>query len=402
MSPGGLSLGQARRLALAAQGFARARPDATVDRRHVRRVVDTVNVVQIDSVNVLVRSHYLPTFSRMGAYPRDALDRHAYRHRELFEYWGHEASLLPVRLHPLFRWRMRRAREQYETWGGPARIAREHPEYVAQVLAEVRARGPVGAGDLEQEQRRRGTWWDWSRPKAALEWLFWTGAVTTAGRRNFERLYDLTERVIPADVLAEPDPAEEEAHRRLLLVAAQSLGVASATDLADYFRIRAPLARPRIAELVSAGLLEEVAVEGWRVPAYVLPGAAIPRRVRARALVSPFDSLVWERSRVERLFGFHYRIEIYVPAPQRRHGYYVLPFLLGDRLVARVDLKADRSAGLLRVQAAWAESDTDHAAVACALAAELRDLASWLGLTDVHIARRGDLAAVLATAVRQG
>ena len=398
-----LTLAQARRLAIAAQGLYGPRPSSTPDRRHLRRVVQHTKLLQIDSVNVLQRAHYLPAFSRLGAYPTSVLDRMAYRDRELFEYWGHEASLLPVSMHPLLRWRMRRAEEKYETWGRMAQLAREQPGYVEHVLGLVRDAGPLTAGEIAAEEKRsKDNWgWNWTNEKLALEFLFWTGRVTTADRRNFERVYDVPDRVIPAGVLNAPTPTEEEAHRELLLLAAESCGVGTAGDLADYFRIRTPQARPRIAELVEEGRLEEVTVQGWRQPAYLLPGVALPRRADARALLVPFDPLIWERDRTERLFGFRYRIEIYVPAPKRVHGYYVLPFLLGDRLVARVDLKADRSRRTLLVQAAYAEAtagpDTPEE-----LALELTSLAQWLGLDAVEVRRRGDLAAPLAALVRAG
>ncbi|MDQ1695217.1 MAG: uncharacterized protein QOJ03_570, partial [Frankiaceae bacterium] len=339
-----LSLAQARRLALAAQGFARGRPATTPTRRHLRLLLQVTQLLQIDRVYVLMRAHYLPAWSRLGGYDRALVDRMAFRDRELFEYWGHEASLLPVALHPLLRWRMKRAEEKYETWGRVAQLARERPGYVDHVLDAVRAHGPMTAGELaEEEERNVVDWgWNWTDAKTALEFLFWTGRVSTKDRRNFERVYDVSERVIPPAVYNLPTPSEEEAHRQLLLLAARSCGVATVADLADYFRIRNPLARPRIAELVENGQLEEAAVQGWRHPAYVLPGFVVPRRVDARALLVPFDPLIWERDRAERLYGFRYRVEIYVPAERRVHGYYVLPFLLGDRLVARVDLKSDR------------------------------------------------------------
>jgi uncharacterized protein YcaQ len=395
-----LSLAQARRLALAAQGFQRPRPPVTPDRRHLRRMLQHTQLVQIDSVNVLMRAHYLPGWSRLGDYDRSTLDA-MFRDRELFEYWGHEASLLPVALHPLMRWRMRRAEEKFETWGRMARLARERPGYLQHILERVREEAPVTAGELAAgEKGEIEDWgWNWTDAKTALEYLFWTGQVTTRERRNFERVYDLPDRVIPRAVLDLPTPTEEEAHRGLLLLAARSCGVGTAGDLADYFRIRTPLARPRLAELVEDGRLEEVAVKGWRNPAFVLPGATIPRRVDARALLVPFDPLIWERDRVERLFGFRYRVEIYVPAPRRVHGYYVLPFLLGDTLVARVDLKSDRQAGLLLVQAAYAEPEAPpHTAEP--LAAELRGLAAWLGLTDVAVVGPGDLAPAVAAALK--
>jgi uncharacterized protein YcaQ len=394
-----LSLSQARRVALAAQGFTDPRPAGRADRRHVRRVLDRLGVLQIDSVNVLARAHYLPVLARIGPYPPGLLDDMAWtRRRELFEYWGHEASLLPLAAHPLLRWRMRRAAERFDTWGGPARLARDHPEYVAHVLAEVRARGPVRAADLETDERRRGTWWSWSKPKIALEWLFWTGVVTAATRVAFERRYDLTERVLPAGVVAAPTPSDDDAQRDLVRIAARALGVAAEPDLRDYFRLPLGDARARVAELVDAGELLPVTVEGWRRPAYLWHEARLRRSVRARALLAPFDPLVWERGRTERLFGFRYRVEIYVPGPQRVHGYYVLPFLLGDRLVARVDLKADRAASALLVQAAWAE---EHAPgeTAPELAAALAEMAGWLGLDRVVVRDSGDLARALAHVV---
>jgi uncharacterized protein len=398
-----LTLAQARRLAIAAQGLNGPRPAATPDRRHLRRVVQHTKLLQIDSVNVLQRAHYLPAFSRLGPYPTTALDRMAYRDRELFEYWGHEASLLPVATHPLLRWRMRRAEEKFETWGRMAQLARDQPHYVEHVLGLVRDAGPLTAGELAaQDKRSKDNWgWNWSNEKLALEFLFWTGRVTTADRRNFERVYDISERVIPTDVLNAPTPSEEEAHRELLLLAASSCGIGTVGDLADYFRIRTPQARPRIVELVEEGRLQEIVVEGWRQPAYLLPGTAVPRRGDARTLLVPFDPLIWERERTERLFGFRYRIEIYVPAVKRVHGYYVLPFLLGDQLVARVDLKADRLRKTLLVQAAYAEPsappDTPDE-----LAAELTVLAQWLQLDAVEVRPRGDLAVRLAALVRAG
>jgi uncharacterized protein YcaQ len=397
-----LTSAAARRLAIVGQGLAAPRPVATPDRRHLRRVLKHTSLLQIDSVNVLARAHYLPAFSRLGPYPVDLVDRLAYRDRELFEYWGHEASLLPIELHPLMRWRMKRAEQRFETWGRLARLAREQPGYLEDVYAEVRDLGPVSAGQVAKDQKR-GTdeWgWNWTDAKTALEFLFWTGRITTSTRRNFERRYDIAERVIPPAVLALPTPSEADAHRELLFIAARSHGVGTIRDLADYFRITVPQARPRIAELVEDGRLEEVAVRGWEQPAYLVAGTILPRRVNARALLVPFDPLVFERTRTERIFGFHYRVEIYVPAPKRVHGYYVLPFLLGDSLVARVDLKADRAAGVLLVQAAWAEPAAPEE-TAEQLAAELRAVATWLGLDDVVVVPRGDLSARLAEAVRR-
>jgi uncharacterized protein YcaQ len=390
-----LSLAEARRTALGAQGLAAPRPAGAPGARALRAMVQRLGAVQLDSVNVLVRAHYLPAFTRLGPYDTDALDRLAhYAPRRLFEYWGHEASLLPVELHPLLRWRMARAAD--DAWGGIRRVSHERPDLVARVLEHVRARGPVAAGELAEEDRpkRTGPWWDWSDVKRAIEFLFWSGQVTSARRRGFERLYDVPERVIPRAILARPTPPVEEAQRELILVAARALGVATERDLRDYFRLPVADARARVAELAEAGELLPVTVEGWRERAYLHPGARVPRQARAAALVAPFDPLIWERPRVERLFGVRYRIEIYVPAPQRVHGYYVLPFLLGDGIAARVDLKADRQAGVLRVQAAHAEpgaaGEPDDTAEA--LLAELELMAGWLGLGGVAIERRGDLA----------
>ncbi|MGN6473329.1 MAG: winged helix-turn-helix domain-containing protein [Mycobacteriales bacterium] len=352
---------------------------------------------QIDSVNVLARAQYLPAYSRIGPYQPELLDRLSFRKGELFEYWGHEAALMPFDLHPLLRWRMKRAEAGIGTWRHVAQIARERPDYIDEVFAEVVARGPVTAGQVADDTARSTeNWgWNWSPAKSALEYLFWCGRITTAARRNFERLYDLPERVLPHRVLDIPTPDDATAHRELLMIAARCHGIGTVNDLADYFRLKNPEARPRIAELVEDGRLVEVAVEGWRNPAYVLPGTTIPRKVAGAALLVPFDPLIWERDRTERLFSFRYRIEIYTPAHKREHGYYVLPFLLGDQLVARVDLKADRAAGLLRVQSAWAEAAAP-ADTAPQLAAELRQMAGWLGLDDVVVVDKGDLSASLA------
>ncbi|SET17484.1 winged helix-turn-helix domain-containing protein [Geodermatophilus poikilotrophus] len=389
----------ARRIALAAQGLADPRPTGAVDGRQLRRMTSRLAVLQIDSVNVLSRAHYLPAFSRLGPYPRETLDDLADRRSKLFEYWAHEASLLPVRLHPHLRWRMAAAEEH--AWGSMVRIQRERPGFVSEVLERVRETGPLKASDLaEPRPDRPGSMWNWHAGKVALEWLFYTGVVTTRGRTaGFERVYDLTERVLPAAVLRVPTPAPADAVRELVRTASRALGVATERDLRDYFRLRPPAARAAIAELADAGELVPVEVTGWGAPAWLHPTARRPRRVRARALLSPFDSLVWERPRVERIFGFRYRLEIYTPAAQRVHGYYVLPFLLGDRLVARVDLKADRHAGVLRVQSAFAEEGVDRAEVTAALAAELALMAGWMQLGAVVVGERGDLAADLAAVV---
>jgi len=408
-----LSAGQARRAAIAAQGLAAARPRGRVDVRHLRRALDALGIVQLDSVNVFSRSHYMPLFSRLGPYPRETLDdltvhqdgqngRARVDRRELFEYWGHEASLIPVDMQPLLRWRMARADQL--AWAGVARVAKDEPGLVRRVLELVRDEGPIRAAAIgsPKRERRAGEMWNWNAGKKALEYLFFSGQVTAERRVNFERLYDLPERVLPAAVLEMPTPPEDEAQRELLLFSARRLGVASEPDLGDYFRLPRKESRARLAELVEAGALRRVAVKGWDVPAYAPHDLKVPRRVRARALLTPFDSMVWARDRTERLFDFRYRIEIYVPAPKRVHGYYVLPFLLGDRLVARVDLKSDRQAGVLRVVGAFAEPGVDAGEVARELADELWLVSGWQELGGVEVGRKGDLAAALRRAVAEG
>jgi uncharacterized protein YcaQ len=388
-------------VALAAQGLTRDRPPAP-GLRQLRAMVRRLSVVQIDSVNVLARAHYLPGWSRLGGYDVADLDRLAYHRGDLFEYWAHEASLLPVELEPLLRWRKHRALVHEGIWGGVAAVSKNRPDLVEAVRDRVRAEGPLAASDFGD--RALGSWWGWSDTKRALEYLFWSGQLAVAERRrSFERVYDLPERVLPPDVLAAPTPDEDEARRALLLLAARAHGVGTLADLADYFRQSVPVARPLLAELVIDGELVPVDVEGWSAPGYVLPDLVVPRRADARALLSPFDPVVWERPRVKRLFDFDYRIEIYVPAGQRRHGYYVLPFLLGDRLVARVDLKADRQQAVLRVRGASEEPGAPDETPE-ALAAELQEMAAWLGLGEVVVEAAQEplgsaLRAVLPTAL---
>jgi uncharacterized protein len=399
--PDSLSVAQARRITLAAQGFLDPKPGGATDLRHLRRVLRRLHLIQMDSVNVLQRAHFMPLYSRLGPYPVELIERAAYRKpRELFEFWGHEASLITTDLQPLFRWRMERAKDF--AWGSMTRIAREQPELVAWVLDEVRGRGPITAAEIEHDApRRTDHWgWNWSVVKQALEWLFYTGQVTAAERTtSFARRYDLTERVLPRAVLEAPTPAYEDAIRALVQLSARALGVAAEGELRDYFRLPVAGFKQAVAELVDDKVLEPVTVQGWKQPAYLHHEARLPRWARASTLVSPFDPLIWERARTERLFDLTYRIEIYVPAPQRTYGYYVLPFLLGDRFAARVDLKADRKAGVLQIPAAWIEPHADRDETAVALAAELHRLAGWLGLTEVAPPERGDLAAALAAAL---
>ena len=319
------------------------------------------------------------------------------RKRALFEYWGHEASLVPLGLQPLLRWRMARAARGEGIYGAIAQFGRERRELIEQVRGEIAERGPLAAGELSHQHKGDGGWWGWSDGKRAVEWLFWSGAVTTATRRGtFERVYGLTEQVLPRSVVEMPTPAEADAQRELLRISAQCLGVATERCLRDYFRLRPADARPRVAELVEAGDLIPMVVEGWDKIAYLSRDARRPRRMEAQALLAPFDPLIWQRERVEALFGTRIRLELYTPREKRTHGYYVLPFLLGDRIVARLDLKADRAASILRVQAAHAEAGVTKHAIVEPLAAELRLMAAWLGLEKIKIERAGDLARALA------
>ncbi|HZR09679.1 MAG TPA: crosslink repair DNA glycosylase YcaQ family protein [Myxococcales bacterium] len=391
-----LSLREARRIALLAQGFGRRRAGATL--RKVRGLFDQIALIQVDSVNVLVRSQELPVWARLGPHPRNALPDLC-RRGEIFEYWGHEASLMPVDLQPLLRWRMAEAREK--AWRSVRAMVHRDPEYVAAVREEVHARGNVTARDLEPRpgSRRSDSWWGWDDRKRALAYLFWAGEITAVRSPNtFERVYAPLDRVLPERVLSAPTPAPDDARRELLLIAARALGIATARDLADYFRISPPVARPLVKGLAASGRLVPASVEGWREPAYLHPDSPRARAVQTRALLSPFDSLIWDRRRTARLFGFDYRIEMYTPQARRRHGYYVLPFLLDEALVARVDLKADRAAGALLVQSAWAENGAPET-TARALAAELGDLARWLGLQRVTATRRGGLSRALRLAL---
>jgi uncharacterized protein YcaQ len=390
----------ARRIALAAQGFGAEKPQQAANTGHVKRAVDRLGLLQIDSVNVLTRAHYLPLFSRLGNYDSGHLDALAWgrkSRRGLFEFWAHEASLLPLASQPLLRWRMDRAKRNAGDGKGKLHeFRRAQARYISEILREVTDRGPLAASELSNPGPGRGAWWGWSDGKLALEWLFFAGHLTTATRRGtFERVYDLTERVLPASVQALPTPHPDEAQRELLRISARAMGVATETDLRDYFRLGVADTKARLAELVEAGDLRAVEVEGWEKPGYLDPAARQPRAIEARALLAPFDPLIWERDRTHRIFDFFYRIEIYTPVAKRVHGYYVLPFLLGDRLVARVDLKADRANSALLVHAAHLEPAADVRQVAGPLHDELRLMAEWLGLEKLSLPRAGALGQAL-------
>ncbi len=356
-----------------------------------------LKLLQLDSVPVVVRTQYLPPFSRLGCYDRPLLDRIAYRDDEWFEAWAHEASLLPVTDEPLLRWQKQRA-EQGDTWKNLADLARSEPGYVAEVLAQV-AEGPLTAGELADPRRRDGEWWgSRSLGSIALDWLFRIGAVGIRRRGNFVKEFDLLERIVPAEVLARPTPDAGEAQRELLVRSAQALGVGTAGDLIDYYRLPVREGRARLREVVDSGLLAEVAVEGWAETAYMHPSARLARSVEALSVLSPFDPIVWNRDRAARLWDFDYRIEIYVPASKRVHGYYVLPVLDGERLVGRLDLKTSRADGVLRVLGAFAEPDVDRGALAERLRPHLRELAGFVGVDDVSYGDRGDLINALRAA----
>ena len=383
-----LNIDQARRYALTAQGLTEPRPSGRVDVRHFRKVLDRLKVIQLDSVNVFSRTHYMPFFTRLGPYSRDALDRWLWQSGELFEYWGHMASLLPAPHHRLFRWRM----EDPLTWEAYHDLRESKPGFIESVYEQVAERGPIQTRELADPGERLGrTMWNWNDGKVALEALFADGHVTTADRPGFVRMYDITERVVPEEHLNAQGLGRGEAQSELLLHAAGAMGIATADDLADYYRIRMPAARPLVERLAARGDLQEVEVEGWDRPAYLHPDARLARRVAGPTLLSPFDNLIWYRERVERLWDFHYRIEIYVPEAKRVYGYYVLPFLMDGDLVARVDLKTDRQEKVLRVRGAFAEPGVDRVAVGRALREELELVASWLDMDRLDIASNGDL-----------
>lgn len=387
-----LTKDQARRIALGAQGVLGGRPDGRVDRRHFRRVLNQLGAVQLDSVNVLCRSHYLPFFSRLGSYSLHGLDEYLATTREVFEYWGHEASVMPIASYPLFRHRM----EEMNPWSRARDLLEKRPGYVDAVHRQVLLDGPITVSELDDPGERTGPWWGYGQGKTALEWLFASGDVAATRGRNFVRLYDNPDRMYRKEIRSEIGVTREQAYRRLLVAAARHHGVGTAGDLADYFRLHVPTARGVIDSLVAEGSLEEVSVGGWSQRAFMSVDATRPRRLEGRALLSPFDSLVWNRDRTERLFDFRYRIEIYVPRDKRRWGYYVLPFLLDGRLVARVDLKSFRDVRSLGVRSVHLEEGVDAASVLSSLAEELTEMGEWLGHSRVEILAVGTMARELA------
>ena len=396
---GDMSISQARRLALGAQGFGERRPRGRVDRRHMRKLMGRLKLIQLDSVPVVIRTQYMPAFSRLGPYRADLFDEIAYHHDEWFEAWAHEASIVPVESEPLLRWQKRRS-EEGGTWGGLVRLAKEEPQYVQSVLDEITDRGPILTSELSDPRPRDGEWWgSRSLGQLAADWLFRIGAIGVRRTPGFEKQFDVLERIIPADILAQPTPSDADAMKELLVQSAEAHGVGTADCLVDYFRLPKKESKALIPELVEEGRLLETKVECWTKPAYRHPGVSMPRHVDAQALLSPFDPVCWNRERAETLFDFHYRIEIYVPKEKRVHGYYVLPFLLGDRLVGRFDLKTDRQRRVLEVKASHIEAWAEPHEVAPAAADELRKLAQLVGADDIEVTKRGDLAPALAAEV---
>jgi len=386
-----ISIDAARRVALGAQGFNGGRPSGRVDVRHFRRVMDTIGLVQLDSVNVCVRTHYMPFYSRLGPYDRGALDRWLNESGENFEYWAHEAAVLPVDRYPLWRWKM----DEMQPWRRAGILLEAHPELLGDVERQVHEHGPLTVRDLDAPNQRNEPWWGYGPGKVALEVLFANGIITALRTHNFTRLYDAPERTVPDVYRGAPAVPKHDAYRVLLENATRHVGIGTAHDIADYFRLHIPTARPILASMAEVGAIEEVVVPGWRGPVYMDPDAVRPRRIEGAAFLSPFDPIVWYRERAERLFGFRYRIEIYVPERERVYGYYVLPFMLDGELVGRVDLKADRKRKVLLVRSAWQEEGADSRRVAAALTTELETFARWLQLDDIELAEKGNLSAEL-------
>lgn len=379
----------ARRISLAAQGFNGGRPSGRIDVRHFRRVMDTIGLVQLDSVNVCIRTHYMPFYSRLGPYDRVALDRWLNESHENFEYWAHAAATLPADRHRLWRWKM----EESGPWRRAETVLENHPELLGDVLRQVQRNGPLTVSDLDAPNHRDEPWWGYGPGKVALEVLFERGDISALRTGNFMRLYDAPERVIPVEFLEAPTLSKEAAHRVLLLDAVRHHGIGTENDIADYFRLKLRVSAPLLAEMAASGQIEEVEIRGWSGPVYMDPNAVRPRRIEGATLLSPFDPVTWHRERAERLFDFQYRIEIYTPEPQRVYGYYVLPFMLDGELVGRVDLKADRKHGSLLVRSAWHEQNAAPARVAEPLARELETFAAWLGLSGIKVGTKGNLAA---------
>ena len=392
-----IPLCEARQIVLAAQGFGNRSLIGQPESVSLAETATQLGAIQIDSVNVVVRSHYMPLFSRLGPYPMRSLDELVRHQRSLFEYWGHEASLMPISLYPLFRHRMENAKPNSRV----AHLLDSAPDYIESVLREIQDRGPLIVSELGDPGQRTGPWWGYSNGKIALEWLFATGRLAIAGRRNFARVYDLAERVIPSEYLNAPTLPPKDAIRELLRISAKALGIGTEKDIADYYRIRPQVVRELLRELEEDGQLVRVSIAGWNEPTYIHSGAVVTDNVEATALLSPFDSLIWNRDRTERLFGFRYRIEIYVPQAARQFGYYVMPFLMGGQLVARVDLKADRQQATLVVKSAHLEEGQDSGQVASELAPQLKAMSQWLGLGQVKVSRSGNLSRDLLAAMRK-
>lgn len=387
-------LDAARRIALGAQGFGHALP-GRVDVRHFRRVMRTIGLVQLDSVNVCVRTHYMPFYSRLGPYDRGRLDAWLNDSGENIEYWAHEASVFPVEDYPRWMWRMAEMRP----WQRARTLMEEHPGFIDDIYGQVRDRGPLTIRDLDAPNPRNEPWWGYGPGKVALEHLFAVGRISALRTGNFVRRYDIPERMLPAGMLDGDPIPKEEAYRTLLRDAVRHHGIGTAPDIIDYHRLHAPTARPILAGLADSGAIHEVRVPGWRGPVYLDPEARRPRSIGGATLLSPFDPVVWYRDRAEQLFGFRYRIEIYVPEKDRVFGYYVLPFLLDGHLAARIDAKADRATGTLVIPGSFAEAGTDAPSVADALAAELHRFAGWLGLDDIRVEDNGDLAPLLRSRI---